>query len=111
MTIAALVAAEPAQLTDRALQARITSPDAQCVGSASDPDEWFPLAAEPGKARAQSSHALALCGVCAVRTECWNWPCGTGGTSGGMASGAGRLSPSVRCSASSGFPASASRNC
>jgi WhiB family transcriptional regulator, redox-sensing transcriptional regulator len=70
MTIAALVAAGPAQLADHALQARITSPDARCVGSASDPDDWFPLAAEPGKVRAQASHARSLCGVCAVRAEC-----------------------------------------
>jgi hypothetical protein len=70
MTIAAPVTAGPAQLTDRALQARISGPEARCVASVSDPDEWFPVTSEPTRARAQSSHALALCAVCAVRAEC-----------------------------------------
>ena len=59
-----------AQLTDRALQARISGPEARCVASVSDPDEWFPVTSEPARARAQSAHALALCAVCAVRAEC-----------------------------------------
>jgi Transcription factor WhiB len=70
MTITAPGNAEPAQLTDRELQARITGPEARCVAAVSDPDEWFPVTSEPTSARAQSSHALALCAVCAVRAEC-----------------------------------------
>ena len=70
MTVTAPVNAEPAQLSDRELQARITGPDARCVASVDDPDEWFPVTSEPAKARAQSSHALALCAACAVRAEC-----------------------------------------
>jgi hypothetical protein len=70
MTITAPGSAEPAQLSDRELQARITGPDARCVASAGDPDEWVPVTSEPTKARAQSSHALALCAACAVRAEC-----------------------------------------
>lgn len=70
MTITAPAAAGPAQLTDRELQARITGPEARCAAAAIDPDDWFPVSSEPAKARAQSSHALALCAACAVRAEC-----------------------------------------
>lgn len=59
-----------AMMTDRQLQARISSPQAHCVGASIDPDEWFPLAAEPPRARSQASHALALCAGCPVRAEC-----------------------------------------
>ena len=70
MTFTTPATAGPAQLTDRELQARITSPDARCVAPANDPDEWFPATSEPAKARVQSSQALALCATCAVRAEC-----------------------------------------
>jgi WhiB family redox-sensing transcriptional regulator len=62
--------AESAAMTDRQLQALITGPLAHCVGSSVDPDEWFPLSAEPPKARSQASHALALCAGCPVRAAC-----------------------------------------
>jgi hypothetical protein len=70
MTITAPAAAGPAQLTDRELQARVTGPEARCAAAAIDPDDWFPVTSEPAKARAQSTHALALCAACAVRAEC-----------------------------------------
>jgi hypothetical protein len=70
MTFTTPATAGPARLTDRELQARITSPDARCGAPANDPDEWFPVTSEPAKARAQSSHVLALCATCAVRAEC-----------------------------------------
>jgi Transcription factor WhiB len=63
-------APEPAELSDHELQARITSRDAQCVVSPGDPDDWFPISADPGKASAQSARALALCTACAVRAAC-----------------------------------------
>ncbi len=62
--------AEPAMLTDRQLQALITSPQACCVGRSVDPDEWFPPSAEPAVARSEASHALALCARCPVRAAC-----------------------------------------
>ena len=111
MTITAPGSAEPAQLSDRELQARITGPDARCVASAGDPDEWFPVTSQPTKARAQSSHALALCAACAVRADCLELALRCWGTPASTASGAERLNPSAGECASSGFPASASPNC
>jgi Transcription factor WhiB len=70
MTITAPADAGLGRLTDRELQARITGPDARCVASVGDPDDWFPVTSEPAKASAQSAHALALCAACAVRAEC-----------------------------------------
>ena len=35
-----------------------------------DPDEWFPLAAKPARARAEAARALAVCAACPVRAEC-----------------------------------------
>ncbi len=60
----------PATLTDRELQSHVTSDEAECVRTPIDPDEWFPIAAEPTKARWQASRALALCAACPVRAEC-----------------------------------------
>jgi WhiB family transcriptional regulator, redox-sensing transcriptional regulator len=62
--------ADPAMLTDRQLQALITSPQACCVGRSIDPDEWFPTSAKRAIARSEASHALALCASCPVRAEC-----------------------------------------
>ena len=70
MATATPARADPATMTDRQLQARITSPQAHCVGRSVDPDEWFPPPAEPAKARSQAARALALCADCPVRAEC-----------------------------------------
>jgi WhiB family transcriptional regulator, redox-sensing transcriptional regulator len=59
-----------ASLTDEELAARVMSPLARCSGSATDPDEWFPVAAVVPAARAEAQHALALCDACPVRAEC-----------------------------------------
>jgi hypothetical protein len=72
---------EPAELTDVELQVRVSGLEARCAGTAVPPDEWFPLVADPVKARRHAQRALALCGVCTVRAEClelslrqWNGP-------------------------------------
>jgi len=62
---------EPAALTDRQLQARISSRQAHCAGGSIDPDEWFPHTVETVQADPfLASRALALCASCPVRAEC-----------------------------------------
>jgi WhiB family transcriptional regulator, redox-sensing transcriptional regulator len=71
MAIAPGARAEPAALTDRQLQARISSRQAHCAGGSIDPDEWFPLTVESAQAALSlASRALALCASCPVRAEC-----------------------------------------
>ena len=43
----------PADLTDRQLMVRVTSPQARCANDGADADDWFPVAtrAEPGPRR------------------------------------------------------------
>jgi Transcription factor WhiB len=62
--------AEPADVTVDELSATVTSPLARCAGSALDPDEWYPIASKPARARAEAARALAVCTVCPVRAEC-----------------------------------------
>jgi WhiB family redox-sensing transcriptional regulator len=61
---------EPAELTDVELQVRVSGLEARCAGTAVPPDEWFPLVADPVKARRHAQRALALCRACPVRAEC-----------------------------------------
>jgi WhiB family transcriptional regulator, redox-sensing transcriptional regulator len=35
-----------------------------------DPDEWFPLTADVGRAREQAARAIAICAGCPVRADC-----------------------------------------
>ena len=62
--------ADVAGLTSNELQARVTSPKARCAVSSADPDDWFPIVAEPVSARRQAARAIALCAACPVRAEC-----------------------------------------
>jgi hypothetical protein len=62
--------AGPASLSDDELAGRVMSSLASCSGAATDPDEWFPVAAVVTAARAEAERALALCTVCPVRAEC-----------------------------------------
>ena len=64
------VGAGPAALTDEELQNFVASPLAGCAGTTLDPDEWFPIAAKPARARAEAARALAVCAACPVRAEC-----------------------------------------
>lgn len=70
MITGATTAQEPADLTDVELQVRVSGLEARCTGTAVPPDEWFPLVADPVKARRHAQRALALCGACSVRPEC-----------------------------------------
>jgi hypothetical protein len=64
------VGAGPAALTDEELQNFVASPLVGCAGTTLDPDEWFPIAAKPARARAEAARALAVCAACPVRAEC-----------------------------------------
>ena len=64
------VGAGPAALTDEELRNFVASPLVGCAGTTLDPDEWFPIAAKPARARAEAARALAVCATCPVRAEC-----------------------------------------
>jgi hypothetical protein len=55
--------------TDQALWARVIR-HARCRGSSLDPDQWFPISAEIGKARQEAAAAITVCTTCLVRAEC-----------------------------------------
>jgi Transcription factor WhiB len=55
--------------TDRALWARVIR-HAGCTGSSLDPDQWFPVSADIGKARQEAAAAITVCTTCLVRAEC-----------------------------------------
>jgi WhiB family redox-sensing transcriptional regulator len=67
---AAVPAETPGAMTERELVARLRSPLARCAGSSLDPDEWFPIAVDVQKARAQAAAAIAVCDSCPVRGAC-----------------------------------------
>ena len=64
------VGAGPAALTDEELQNFVASPLVGCAGTTLDPDEWFPIATKPARARAEAVPVLAVCAACPVRAEC-----------------------------------------
>src|SRR5215470_7683962 len=55
--------------TDRALWMRVIR-HARCAGSSLDPDQWFPVSVEIGKARQEAAAAITVCTTCLVRAEC-----------------------------------------
>jgi len=55
--------------TDRALWARVIR-YARCTGSSLDPDQWFPVSVDAGKARQEAAAAITVCTACLVRAEC-----------------------------------------
>jgi transcription factor WhiB len=74
--------------TDRALWARVVR-HARCTGSSLDPDQWFPISAEIGKARQEAAAAITVCTTCLVRAECLelslrHWDIGQHGVWGGL---------------------------
>lgn len=62
--------AGPGELTNEELCNFVASPLAACSTAGLDPDEWFPIAAQAARARAEASRALAVCTLCPVRAEC-----------------------------------------
>ena len=62
---------------------------ARCADAGLDPDQWFPVSAEAGKARHEAAAAIAICNSCLVRTRClalslWHWDIGQHGVWGGL---------------------------
>jgi hypothetical protein len=62
---------------------------ARCAGSSLDPDQWFPVSVEIGKARQEAAAAITVCTTCVVRAECLalslrHWDIGQHGVWGGL---------------------------
>jgi hypothetical protein len=54
-----------------------------------DPDQWFPVSADPGRARQEAATAIAICTTCLVRGHCLTlslrrWDIGQHGVWGGL---------------------------
>ena len=62
---------------------------AGCADAGVDPDEWFPVSVEAGRARREAAAAIAVCDGCVVRAECLalslrHWDVGRHGVWGGL---------------------------
>jgi WhiB family transcriptional regulator, redox-sensing transcriptional regulator len=62
---------------------------ASCATSRLDPEDWFPMSVEIGKARREAAAAIAVCTTCPVRAQCLtlslrHWDIGQHGVWGGM---------------------------
>ena len=62
---------------------------ARCATSTLDPEDWFPMSVEIGKARHEAAAAIAVCTTCPVRAQCLtlsfrHWDIGQHGVWGGM---------------------------
>jgi hypothetical protein len=73
---------------DQALWARVIT-YARCADSTLDPDQWFPVSAEAGKARHEAAAAITVCTTCLVRAQCLelslrHWDIGQHGVWGGL---------------------------
>ena len=90
---------------------------AQCSDSGLDPDQWFPVSADPGQARQEAAAAIAVCTDCQVRGQCLelslrHWDIGQYGVWGGLVAAdrarlrrrlsARRLDDRAACAAASG---------
>jgi hypothetical protein len=78
----------PGRFTDPALWALIIR-HAQCSDGRLDPDQWFPVSADPGRARQEAAAAIAVCTTCPVRGHCLtlslqHWDIGQHGVWGGL---------------------------
>ena len=61
---------------------------ARCATSTLDPEDWFPISVEIGKARHEAAAAIAVCTTCPVRAQCLtlslrHWDIGQHGVWGG----------------------------
>jgi hypothetical protein len=78
----------PGQITDQVSWARVIR-HARCAEGSLDPDQWFPVSAEAGKARQEAAAAIAICATCLVRAPCLalslrHWDIGQHGVWGGL---------------------------
>jgi WhiB family transcriptional regulator, redox-sensing transcriptional regulator len=74
--------------SDQASWARVIR-HARCADANLDPDQWFPLSADAGKARQEAAAAIAICTTCPVRAQCLalslrHWDIGQHGVWGGL---------------------------
>jgi hypothetical protein len=78
----------PGRLTELALWTLVIR-HAQCSESDLDPDQWFPVSADPRQARQEAAAAIAICTTCPVRRHCLTlslrrWDIGQHGVWGGL---------------------------
>ena len=78
----------PVPFTDQASWARVIR-HAGCADGSLDPDQWFPVSVETGKARREAATAIAVCTACLVRAQCLelslrHWDIGQHGVWGGL---------------------------
>ena len=95
------------RLTGRAGLWALVTRHAQCSDSSLDPDQWFPVSADPGQARQEAAAAIAICTTCPVRGHCLrlsllHWDIGQHGVWGGP----GRRRPGATAPPCSRRPAS-----
>ena len=62
---------------------------ARCADGDLDPDQWFPVSADPRQARQEAAAAIAICTTCPVRGHCLTlslrrWDIGQHGVWGGL---------------------------
>ena len=94
--------------TDQALWARVVR-DARCTDGGLDPDQWFPVSAEAGRARQEAAAAIAVCAACRARGQCLefslrHWDVGQHGVWGGLvAADRAQLRRRLRTARSSGY--------
>src|SRR5260370_8100072 len=78
----------PVPFTEQASWARVIR-HARCADGYLDPDQWFPVSSEAGKARQEAAAAIAICTTCQVRAQCLalslrHWDIGQHGVWGGL---------------------------
>jgi Transcription factor WhiB len=78
----------PGRFTGPALWALVIR-HARCSDGGLDPDQWFPVSADPGRARQEAAAAIAICATCPVRGHCLtlslqHWDIGRHGVWGGL---------------------------
>ena len=82
------IAPMPGRFTGSALWALVNR-HARCSDGRLDPDQWFPVSADPGQARQEAAAAIAVCLTCPVRGPCLtlslqHWDIGQHGIWGGL---------------------------
>ena len=78
----------PIRLTGTSLWALVIR-HARCSDGDVDPDQWFPVSADPRRARQEAAEAIAICTACPVRGHCLtlslrHWDIGQHGVWGGL---------------------------
>jgi hypothetical protein len=82
------IAPMPGRFTEPALWALVIR-HARCSDGGLDPDQWFPVSADPGQARQEAAAAITICTTCPVRSHCLTlslrrWDIGQHGVWGGL---------------------------